>query len=63
MMGIDDMVIGLAISYVAGNVPLIKNWFSGNPSLQKEMDKCYEKALKKWVNFPFLYPSLKIGQF
>lgn len=49
MMGIDDMVIGLAISYVAGNVPLIKNWFSGNPSLQKEMDKCYEKALKKWT--------------
>lgn len=48
-MGIDDMAIGLAISYVAGNVPLIKNWFSGNPSLQKEMDKCYEQALKKWT--------------
>ena len=49
MMGVDDMAISLAISYIAGNIPQLKKWFEGNPSLQKEMDKCYDCALKKWA--------------
>lgn len=50
MMGVDDMAISLAISYIAGNIPQLKTWFEGNPSLQKEMDKCYDRALKQWSN-------------
>lgn len=49
MMGADDMTISLAISYIAGNIPQLKKWFEGNPSLQKEMDKCYDRALKQWA--------------
>lgn len=48
-MGVDDMAISLAISYIAGNIPQLNKWFEGNPSLQKEMDKCYDSALKKWT--------------
>lgn len=48
-MGVDDMAISLAISYIAGNIPQLKKWFEGNPSLQKEMDKCYDRALKQWA--------------
>ena len=37
------------MGFIAGNIPQLKKWFEGNPSLQKEMDKCYECALKKWA--------------
>lgn len=47
-MGVDDMMISFALSYIAGNIPLIKDWLERNQGLQEEIDKCYDRALKKW---------------
>lgn len=48
MMGIDDMMVSFALSYIAGNVPQVKGWLERNKGLQAEIDKCYERALKRW---------------
>ena len=50
MMGIDDIIVGFAISYLAGSVPSLKELFKQGDdlSMQERMYKSYEKALKKW---------------
>lgn len=50
MLGIDDIFIGFAISYLAGSIPSLKELFKkeGELTLQQRMSKCYEKALEKW---------------
>lgn len=49
-MGVDDIIIGFAISYLAGSVPSLKELFKKGEdlSVQERMCKSYEKALKKW---------------
>lgn len=51
MMGIDDIVIGFLISYVAGSLPSLKDIFSNKSkrSIQELVETCYEEALKKWT--------------
>lgn len=48
MMGIDDMMVSFAMSYIAGNIPQIKGWLERNKGLQEEIGKCYDRALKQW---------------
>ena len=48
MMGFDDIMISFVISYIAGNVPQIKDWLDGRRDLQDKIDKCFDRALKKW---------------
>ena len=50
MIGIDDIFIGFAVSYIAGNMPSLKNVFSrrDNKPLQEHIDECYSKSLKRW---------------
>ena len=49
-MGVDDIFLGFAISYLAGSVPSLKELFKKGEDLtvQERMCKSYEKALKKW---------------
>ena len=49
-MGIDDIFIGFVISYIAGQIPSLKELFKKEEdnSVQEHINKCYEKALKKW---------------
>ncbi len=48
MMGFDDMLISFGLSYLAGNIPQIKEWLNNNMELQSVIDSCYSRALKKW---------------
>lgn len=48
MMGIDDIVLGFGISYLAGNVPQIKDLIEKSKGVKEQMDVCYDKALKQW---------------
>lgn len=50
MMGIDDIFIGFVISYITGQIPSLKELFKKEEdnSVQEHINKCYEKALKKW---------------
>lgn len=48
MMGIDDIVLSFGISYLAGNVPQIKDWIEKKKSVKEQMDACYDKALNRW---------------
>ncbi len=48
MMGIDDILISFGMSYLAGNVPRIKEWIDQNKDVQEQIDECYNKALKRW---------------
>ncbi|BEG99002.1 hypothetical protein [Bacteroides sedimenti] len=49
MMGLDDIAISFAISYIAGSIPTLKDWLSRDKDLEIRLDKCYQKALKKWT--------------
>lgn len=48
MTGIDDIVVGFAVSYLAGNIPAIAQLFESNNSLKKRIENCYGKALIRW---------------
>lgn len=48
MTGIDDIVLGFGISYLAGKLPQIKDWIEKNKSVKEQMDACFDKALKRW---------------
>ena len=50
MMGIDDIFICFVVSYIAGNMPSLKNVFSkrDNKPLQEHIDECYSESLKRW---------------
>ena len=48
-MGVDDMMVSFALSYIAGNIPQIKEWMQGRKDLQDKISKCYDRALKKWT--------------
>ena len=48
-MGVDDMMVSFALSYIAGNIPQIKEWLQGRKDLQDKISKCYDRALKKWT--------------
>lgn len=51
MMGIDDIFISFITSYITGMLPSLKEIFSkkDNKTLQERVDKCYEKALERWI--------------
>lgn len=49
MMGVDDILLSFGISYLAGNVPQIKEWIEKNKGVQEQIDDCYNKALKRWA--------------
>jgi hypothetical protein len=45
-----EIFIGFVISYIAGNIPSLKQQLSrgDNLSLQEKINQCYQKALEKW---------------
>ena len=45
-MNIIELILGFALSYLANNIPTIKD--SINKKLEDELENCYQKALKKW---------------
>lgn len=43
------MMVSFALSYVAGNMPQIKEWLQGRKDLQEKISKCYDRALRRWT--------------
>lgn len=48
-MGIDDIIISFGLSYLANNIPQVQDWVKGESELQDHIEKCYNRALKKWT--------------
>lgn len=43
-----EIALSLIISYIAGNIPTVKNIIVGNRSLHSHLNKCFKKAVKRW---------------
>ena len=43
------MMVSFVLSYLAGNIPQIKEWLQSRKDLQDKISKCYDRALKKWT--------------
>lgn len=43
-----ELIIGFALSYIANNIPTLKEKINKNKKLEDELENCYQKALKKW---------------
>lgn len=51
-MGFDDIVIGFIISYVAGTLPSLKNFFKKKEegTLKESLEEGYNQAVSKWAS-------------
>ena len=43
-----DIVASFVISWFAGNIPTIKDAIQNTPTLKERINKCFNKALKRW---------------
>lgn len=62
-MGLDDIAISFALSYLAGNIPTIKDRFSKKRDLDERIEKCYQKALKRWCQNDSIRKNMSIHIF
>ena len=47
-MGALEISLSFLISYIAGNVPSIKDLLEINTSLEEKLEKCFKKAVSDW---------------
>lgn len=59
MIGIDDIAISFVVSYVAGNIPTLKDYFTRNKDLKTRMNDCYNRAVEKWTKSVELQDSMR----
>ena len=55
-----------AISFFANNIPTVKDavsYFGKNITLEKELERCYQKALKKWCKNDGIRQSMSMRMF
>ena len=43
-----EISLSFLISYIAGNVPSIKDLLEINTSLEEKLEKCFKKAVSDW---------------
>lgn len=61
-----ELFQSFAISLVANNIPTIKDavsFFGKNTTLDKELERCYQKALKKWCKNDGIRKSMSMRLF
>lgn len=46
-MGV-ELALGFVLSYVANNIPTIKEWLDGNPDINDKLEACYLLAVDNW---------------
>ena len=56
-------VIGFALSYLANNIPTLKEKLSKNKKLENELEYCYQRALKKWCKNDGVRKSMSMRLF
>ncbi|MBO6254114.1 MAG: hypothetical protein J6O49_10745, partial [Bacteroidaceae bacterium] len=60
------VIENFAISFIANNIPTIKDaakYLSKDTSLDKEMERCYQNALKKWCRNDGIRRSMSMRLF
>lgn len=62
-MGLDDVAISLALSYLAGNIPTIKDKLSKKGNLEERIEQCYQNALKQWRKNDSIRKNMSIHVF
>lgn len=61
-----ELFLSFAISYLANNIPTVKDavsYISKNTTLEKELERCYQIALKKWCKNDGIRRSMSIRMF
>ena len=43
------MITDFLLSYLAGNIPLLKDIFAKNETFESRLEDCYQRALKSWT--------------
>ena len=43
------LITSFVVSYVANNIPALKDWFLKNSALKNHLEECYQRALKAWT--------------
>ena len=46
-----ELFLSFVVSYLANNIPTVKDtvsYFGKKTTLEKELERCYQNALKKW---------------
>lgn len=47
-MTLHEMATSFVLSYIAGSMPVWRDWLDQTPNLKRKIDECYRRALKKW---------------
>lgn len=61
-----ELILSFIISYLANNIPTVKEavgYLGKNTTLEKELEECYQKALKKWCKNDGIRRSMSIRMF
>jgi hypothetical protein len=58
-----ELIIGFAFSYLANNIPTLKERISKNKKFEDELENSYQKALKKWCKNDGIRKSMSIQMF
>lgn len=60
-----DLFLSFAISWVVNNVPTIKQIvnYHKRTSIESELERCYQKALKKWCKNDGIRKSMSMRMF
>ncbi len=43
-----ELALGFVLSYVANNIPTLKEWLAGEPDINDRLESCYIQAVDKW---------------
>ncbi|MCH4183548.1 MAG: hypothetical protein LKF48_10380, partial [Prevotella sp.] len=63
MMGIDDIFISFVVSYVAGSIPTLNDYFARKKNLITRINNCYNKAVEKWTKSVELQNSVRDSSY
>lgn len=62
-MGIDDIFISFVVSYVAGSIPTLNDYFARKKNLITRINNCYNKAVEKWTKSVELQNSVRDSSY
>jgi len=58
-----ELILGFVLSYLANNIPTLKEGISKYKNLEDELENCYQKALNKWCKNDSIRESMSIRMF
>ena len=58
-----ELIIGFALSYLANNIPTLKEKICKAKKLEVELEKCYQRALNEWCKNDSIRKSMSMRLF